>query len=343
MNATIRFPAEWESHRAVWLAWPSAADLWGRSLPDVQREFTGLCRAIADIDPETGIPRGEDLWVLVPDEEREAEARTALGGLGATFFRAPFGDIWLRDTAPLFLSGGSGRVANCFQFNGWGGKYILDYDDQVSETIAGFTEVEDVVLRDWVLEGGSIEGNGVGDLLTTKECLLHPNRNPKMNREAIVTRLRVELGAVRVHWLQQGLIGDHTDGHIDNIARFVGPSKIVCMESLGATDPNRDILEAVQRELSALRNSEGFPFEVLTVPSAGRVVDEQGNLMAASHVNFYIGNQTVVVPLYPGSREEELLSVYRDCFPQRRVIGCPAWHLLHGGGSFHCITQQVPV
>ena len=163
-----------------------------------------------------------------------------------------------------------------------------------------------------------------------------------MNRGEIESRLKDVLGVEQVHWLKKGLSGDHTDGHIDNLARFVGPAKVICMESSNTKDPNADILREVLEDLSLFRNDDRNPFEIRTLPSPGKVLDSDGNLMAASHVNFYIGNRVVVVPLYPDSQEDEIVSVLQDCFPDRRVVGCPAWHLLHGGGSFHCITQQVP-
>lgn len=342
MDLSIRYPAEWEPHRAVWLAWPSHGELWGKALPEVQREFVQLCRAIADIDPDTGEFQGEALWILVPDEAREAEARDALAGLGASFFRGRFGDIWLRDTGPLFLKQGDQLLAARFLFNGWGGKFMLEHDDQVSEVIARFTEPARTLSHPWILEGGSIEMDGKGNLLTTEECLLNPNRNSTMNRERIEARLRSDLGIQNILWLERGLSGDHTDGHIDNIARFGEKGKIICMEPQGVEDPNRDVLRKIEHDLRQWIHLQEDHWEVVKIPSAGRVLDVEGNLMAASHVNFYVGNRTVVVPFYPHSPENELLSILGECFPDRQVRGCPAWHLLHGGGSFHCITQQVP-
>lgn len=339
------FPAEWEPHRAVWLAWPSHQELWGDALPRVQEEFRDLCRAIGGRGDGDGLPEPEPLRVLVPDASREAEARAALEGLDAAFFRSPFGDIWLRDTGPIFLRGpGEALRAACFQFNGWGGKYRLPHDDTVSRRVAAFEEADEIVINDWILEGGAVETDGAGTLLTTEQCLLNPNRNPHApDRADLEARLRQALGARAVLWLGEGLAADHTDGHVDNLARFVGPGRVVCMEPFGRDDPNREVLEATARALAGMTDGSGRALEVLRVPSPGRVLAADGSLMAASHVNFFIGNRRVVVPVYPDSAVDAVLDVLRPCFPGREVVARPAWHLLHGGGAFHCITQQVPM
>ncbi len=342
MNKVLRYPAEWEPHDAVWLAWPSHPDPWESTpLEAVQEEFAGLCRAIADPDPETGRPRGERLHILVPDEKREEVARRRLSGLGATFHRVPFGDIWLRDTAPIFAVCGSGRIATTYRFNGWGGKFVYPDDDAVAAAVAHLSG-DPVASYSWVLEGGSLDSDGEGTLLTTEQCLLNPNRNPGLSRTQIEERLRDALGAERILWLGRGLEGDHTDGHIDNLARFVAPGKVVCMKPNGDFDPNKAIFEETIETLRNLRDARGRQVEVIPIPSPGRVLDRNGDIMAASHVNFYIGNTTVVVPLYPGSDASQVLEALAPCFPGRRVVGSPAWNILHGGGSFHCITQQVP-
>jgi agmatine deiminase len=342
MESRFRYPAEWEPHEAVWLAWPCHPAPWEDTpLDAVQAEFLALCRAIAAPDAADGRQRGERLHLLVPDHATEQAVAHRLAGLEVRFPWIPIGDIWLRDTAPLFVQHVSTRVANVFRFNGWGGKFNYPHDTAVAAAIA--RESRDATLhRDWVLEGGSLDSDGEGTALTTAECLLHPNRNPSLGRDEIVTRLRSELGFRKVLWLDKGLRGDHTDGHIDNLARFVGPGRVVCMEPADDRDPNREVLLATIRQLGAMTDDAGRRLEVVTIPSPGRVLDRHGELMAASHVNFYIGNASVVVPLYPGSHDTEVLSRLQDCFPGRRVVGLPAWNLLHGGGSFHCITQQMP-
>jgi len=342
METSIRYPAEWEPHEAVWLAWPAAQGPWEDTpLEAVQAEFRLLCQAIADPDPDSGQPRGEKLHILVPDAAAHTAAVEALAGLGATLHRVPYGDIWLRDTAPIFVQRGDQRAASVFRFNGWGGKFIYPHDDAVSAAVA--RESRDPVLRhDWVLEGGSLDSDGEGTLLTTGECLLNPNRNPRLSREEIEQRLHDELGFKKILWLDRGLAGDHTDGHIDNLARFVGPGRVACMEPVGADDPNRDVLLRTREALETMTDARGRRLEVVPLPSPGRVLDRHGQLMAASHVNFYIANTTVVVPVYPDSDDKTLRARLGECFPGRRIVTLPAWNILHGGGSFHCITQQQP-
>ncbi len=339
--AGYRQPAEWEPHEAVWLAWPSHDELWAEHLPAAQAEFVAMCEAIADLD-ENDNPRGETLLVLVPSGIREVEARAQLNGLGAVFHRVPFGDIWMRDIAPIFVRSEDGDVAPvCFAFNGWGGKYVLDGDDLVAGRVGELAGGEMFALG-MVLEGGAVEPDGEGTLLTTKQCLLNPNRNPGTSRQRIESNLREALGAMAVLWLEEGLENDHTDGHIDTIARFVEPGRVVCMSPSGDDDPNRDVLEAIARDLAAMKDHAGRRLQVERVPSPGRVVDDEGIVRPASYVNFYVANTTVVVPTYGAPWDDEALEAIGALFPGRRVVGASAKAILSGGGAFHCITQQQP-
>jgi agmatine deiminase len=340
--AGFRQPAEWDRHEAVWLAWPSHHDLWGNALGKVRSAFTAFASAIADLNPATGRPRGERLEVLVPDAANEALANSALAGLGARLHRIPFGDIWLRDTAPVFLTGeGGARASVSFAFNGWGGKYVLPHDDGVSAHIAEAAGLP-AFRFPWVLEGGSVEVDGEGTCLTTRQCLLHPNRNPAMTQEAIEAGLRDALGVTTVLWLGDGLRNDHTDGHVDTLARFVAPGRAVCTSPDGKGDPNRDALLQVARDLASFRDAEGRALDIAEVPSPGLVLDPHGEVMPASYINFYIANTTVVVPAYGVPNDEAAREGVAKLFPTRRVLSVPANDLLGGGGAFHCITQQVP-
>jgi agmatine deiminase len=334
-------PAEWERHESVWLAWPSHADLWQEALEPVRDAFVGFVRAIADPDPGSGTPRGERIDLLVPDEENEGLARRCLEALPVRFHRIPFGDIWLRDTAPVFARNREGRVAAIsFGFNGWGGKYVLPADDALSARVAGASG-----LKTWrlpiVLEGGSVEVDGEGTCLTTRQCLLNPNRNPGLGSDELEEHLHRGLGVRTVLWLGDGLLHDHTDGHVDTIARFVAPGRVVCMAPSG-DDPNREALETIRRDLAGMRDAKGRRLEVATIPSPGRVTGSDGMLMPASYVNFYVANTTVVVPQYGVPGDEEALRLVGELFPQRRAVGLPARDLLEGGGAFHCISQQQP-
>ncbi len=340
--AGFRQPAEWDRHEAVWLAWPSHRDLWGDALEPVRSAFTDFASAIADVDLDRGRPRGERLEVLVPDAANEASAKSALAGLGARFHRIPFGDIWLRDTAPVFLTGkGGARASVSFAFNGWGGKYVLPHDEGVSSRIAAAAELP-AFRFPLVLEGGSVEVDGEGTCLTTRQCLLHPNRNPAMTEEMLEAGLRDALGVETVLWLGDGLCNDHTDGHVDTLARFVAPGVVVCMRPAGRLDPNAKALRAAEAKLRTFRDVRGRRLEVVGVPSPGIVADAAGHPMPASYVNFYVANTTVIVPAYGVPNDEAARTGVASLFPTRRILSVSARNLLEGGGAFHCITQQVP-
>ena len=334
-------PAEWAPHSSVWLAWPSHGDLWLEALEPVREAFVSFVRTIADPDPATRAPRGEAIDLLVGDPENEALARTRLTGLPVRFHRVPFGDIWMRDIAPVFLRREDGAVAAAsFAFNGWGGKYLLPHDGEVSSRVAEASGVP-VYRIPFVLEGGSVEGDGEGTVLTTRQCLLNPNRNPGLGSDVLEEHLKESLGVRSVLWLGDGLKNDHTDGHVDTIARFVAPGRAVCMAP-APDDPNRPVLEAIRRDLESFRDARGRRLQVETIPSPGRVEDEEGELMPASYVNFYIANTTVTVPQYGVAADAEAVRRVGELFPGRRAVGVPARDLLAGGGAFHCISQQQP-
>jgi agmatine deiminase len=334
-------PAEWERHSACWLAWPSHQELWLDYLPMVQREFTALCEAICDIDLSTNTPRGEKLNILVPFESARAQASQALKHLPVTFYDIPFGDIWLRDTAPIFLKSEKSVATVTFKFNSWGGKYDLPHDPQVSERISKVVSAESFAAS-WILEGGSLEVDGEGTCLTSKQCLLNKNRNPRMEVSDFEKALYESFGITKTLWLTEGLINDHTDGHIDTIARFCAPGEVLCMTAESDLDPNKEILNKIKEELSSMTDSQGRKFKIHLIPSPGLITSDAGEIMPASYVNFYISNTSVIVPLYGSSFDNKAVAAIAKCFPSRKTIGLPAKFLLSGGGAFHCITQQVP-
>ncbi len=352
-GAGFRVPAEWTPHRAVWTAWPAAADLWLDELPAAQAEFTALCRAIAGVeDPLHVRGRGaapgrpalapELLEVLVADEKAERDATVALSGLPARFHRIPYGDIWLRDTAPVFSVSDAGEVAAvCFRFNGWGEKYLFPADLALARAVRQASGLHsfDIPL---IFEGGAIEVDGEGTAITTAECLLNPNRNPSMSKADIEACLADALGIDRLLWLGDGLLNDHTDGHVDTLVRFAGPGRVLCMEARDADDPNRDALATIASDLAGMRDALGRSLELVRLPSPGLIEDEDGEPMPASYVNFYVSNTAVVVPTYGSRYDEEAVAAIASCFPGRRTIGSPARAILAGGGAFHCITQQEP-
>ncbi|MDV3258505.1 MAG: agmatine deiminase family protein [Sphingomonas sp.] len=318
-------PPEWAPHLAVWIGFPSDAALWEDDLAPAQKEVAAFAEAVhAD-------GAGEEVWLVAADPASAAAARRL-----APFARVivePFGDIWLRDTAAIIRGGDKDRSAVDFKFNGWGGKYDLPGDDTIGERLckeAGLT----CDRSDWILEGGAIDGDGSGTFITTEQCLLNPNRNPELSREKIEELLSRDLGATRVVWLGDGLMNDHTDGHVDNLARFVAAGRVAIPEAT-SDDPNADTYaDAAEALLDA-------DLEVVAIPSPGKV-ERDGEVIPASYMNFYIGNAAVVVPLYGAPNDAAAVESIQQLFPDRRVVGLRADHVLTGGGSFHCISQQVP-
>jgi len=341
LTAGFHQPAEWEKHEAVWLAWPSHGELWQENLRSAQDEFVGFCEAIADMDPRAGTSRGERLHILVPSQEAAQQAEKELRHLPTQFHLIPFGDIWLRDTAPIFLKKGAEVATARFRFNGWGGKYALPHDGEVAERIAREAGLRQFAHA-WVLEGGSVEVDGEGTCLTSRQCLLNANRNPHLSQKGVERELQKALGVKKILWVDQGLINDHTDGHIDTIARFVAPGKVLCMEATDARDPNKEILEAIARDLYQMEDAKERALTIGHIPSPGAIYNDEGDLMPASYLNFYIGNSTVVVPTYGSPLDQEAVAAIAEWFPAHRTVGSPAKSILTGGGAFHCISQQQP-
>jgi agmatine deiminase len=337
--AGFHMPAETAKHAATWVAWPSHEDLWLENAAQARAAVIRLVECIAD---------GETAEVLVPGDDEEAQALAALPAHAKNrvrFHRIPFGDIWLRDTAPIFLVGGPhGHTPASvrFRFNGWGGKYVLDHDDQVAERIAAHGEGMRAFALPFVLEGGAVEVDGEGTVLTTRQCLLNPNRNPSMSEAQIEAAVLDALGATKVLWLGDGLLNDHTDGHVDTVMRFARPGVVVAMEARAADDPNRDALAALIREAEAMTDARGRRLEVVRVPSPGRIEDADGRVMPASYVNYYVSNTSVAVPTYGSRFDAEAVERIGALYPGRRAVGIDCRGLLSGGGALHCITQQQP-
>jgi agmatine deiminase len=322
-----RQPPEWAEHEWVWIGFPSHAELWEDDLEPARAEVIAFARAV-----RAG-GAGERVILVAADDEAAAAARE-MGGAAVEVVTEPFGDIWLRDTGPIILKSGERRLAGSFGFNGWGGKYELEGDDTVGlglATAAGF----ETGSHDWILEGGAIDVDGTGLAVTTEQCLLNPNRNPGLTREEIEARLRADLGIERLLWLGEGLLNDHTDGHVDNLARFVSEGRIAIPVAYGDDDPNAQVYADARARAGA------FGLKVIGLPSPGRVLRDD-EVIPASYMNFYIGNAAVVVPLYGAPNDAAAVEAIGTLFPTRKAVGFRADHILTGGGSFHCISQQVP-
>ena len=323
----INVPPEWAPHKSIWTAWPSRADLWPGILEETRREVAAMVLALAG---------GDQVKVLVLPGEAEESAQAVLQHANIKVIPALFGDIWFRDTAPIFARDDHHPIALTFQVNGWGGKYIYAHDDEVAAFIAHQSGTP-ARKQDMVLEGGALEFDGKGRLLTTRSCLLNPNRNPSLTFDDIEHRLTEAFGVQQILWLDQGLMNDHTDGHIDNIARFVSGGVVVCQSPSGHDDPNAETLRSIHIDL------QRYGLEVVDIPGPGRITSTSGEIVPASHMNYIVGNSTVVVPCYEDRYAAEAVAGLRPLFPGRDVVALPARHLLTGGGSFHCITQQEPL
>ena len=322
-------PAEWSPHRAMWVGWPSHADLWEDNLEPAQAEVEALVRALAG-------PGREQVRLMVGNEAALAGARARFDGVAnVEIVPGRFGDIWLRDTGPIFGTGSASAAA--FRFNGWGGKYELEFDDTVADQI-GAASGTALTRHDFILEGGALDHDGAGTILTTRQCLLNPNRNPGWTQDLAEAALAEALGATRVVWLGDGLLNDHTDGHVDNLARFVAPGVVAVPMPFGRKDPNAPAYEAVADAVRAAG------LNLLPLPSPGLILDEDERPIPASHMNFLIANGAVIVPTYGNAMAARLTCEgLATVFPDRQIIPLPSIAILSGGGSFHCISQQEPL
>lgn len=331
----LRVPGEWEPQTAIWTAWPCDADEWNGDLASPRADIAAMIRALA---PTTRVK------LLVNGSEARLSAESSVGDV-ATLVEARYGDVWLRDTGPIFAREDSGKVALRFATNSWGGKYDLPDDAVVGDAVAAAAGVT-VRRFPFVLEGGAVEHDGEGTVLTTRQTLLNPNRNG-WNRQQAEAALREAFNAKAVIWIDEGLKNDHTDGHIDNIARFVGPGRVVCQAPAGPDDPNAATLDAIARILEVSKDAQCRRLEVTRIPGVGLFRNVLGEIAPASHMNFIIGNGVVVVPVYGTATQDAALAALQTVFADRKVIGVPSKGLIGageaGGGSFHCITQQEPI
>jgi agmatine deiminase len=322
----VHMPAEWAEQEWLWIGFPHDADLWLEDLIPAQEQIAAFANAVAE--------SGQAVRLVVHDAANEMRARALVSG-AVNCERHAYGDIWLRDSGPLVVFDAAGeRFARRFGFNGWGGKYEMEGDQEIGGTMA-----EAAGLRadkmDWIVEGGAIDTDGTGLVVTTEQCLLNPNRNPSLSKADIESRLREHLGFDRILWLGDGLLGDHTDGHVDNLARFVAPGTLAIPLPSGPDDPNASVYADARARALA------FGLTVRDLPSPGRL-EEAGIVEPASYMNFAICNGVVVVPTYGSYHDDEAVAAIGALFPGRAAVGIPSQAVLTGGGSFHCSSQHAP-
>ncbi len=337
-----RWPAEWEPHAATWLSWPKNPDTW----PDrLERAIDGFVEIVRALHPFERV----NLLVDSPAHEEAARKRLALAGVpvGAdvAFVVAPTNDAWARDYGPIFLVRGEGaqreRAILDFGYNAWGGKYLpFSLDDAIPARLARLLGLP-LFASDFVLEGGSIDGNGRGTLLTTETCLLNPNRGKGRTREQMEERLAAWLGATQVLWLGEGIVGDDTDGHIDDIARFVDAGTVVAVIEDDPHDENAAPLAENLRRLRGMHDAAGKPLAIATLPMPPPLYIA-GQRCPASYANFYLGNGVALVPTFGVPSDERALAVLRELLPGREVVGVRCDELVFGLGAIHCLSQQEP-
>lgn len=331
-------PAEWEPHQATWLSWPHKEASWPGRIAAIQPVYARAVAALA---------RSETIHLNVNDDAMEAHARALLAAAGATgdirFHRFPTNDAWCRDHGAIFvLRPDAPRLAATdWGFNAWGGKYPpFERDDAIPAQMAAYLDLPRFE-GGMILEGGSIDVNGQGLLLTSEQCLLNPNRNPQLSQAEIEQRLGDYLGVEKVLWLGEGIVGDDTDGHVDDLARFVAPDTILTAVEEDPEDENYQLLQDNLRRLQLMTGLDGRPLTIVPVPMPPPVVYE-GQRLPASHLNFYIANRVVLLPAFGGPSDERAAAILARCFPTREIVAIDCREIVWGLGTWHCLTQQVP-
>jgi agmatine deiminase len=335
-----RMPAEWEPHQATWLSWPHKEASWPGKLAVILPVYARFVAELA---------RSEPVHINVNDAAMEAQARALLAEAGVAgavqFHHFPTNDAWCRDHGAIFVvrEGPSGRevAATDWGYNAWGNKYPpYDLDNRIPAHMAAYLGVPRFE-GGMILEGGSIEVNGQGLLLTSEQCLLNPNRNPDLTQEQIEARLSAFFGVQQILWLGEGIVGDDTDGHIDDIARFVAPDTIVTVVEEDPHDENYAVLQENLERLQHMRDLNGKPLIIRTLPMPPAIVYADQRL-PASYANFYIANSVVLVPFYNHPNDARAAAVLQECFPDRRIVGIDCTEIIWGLGAWHCLSQQVP-
>ncbi|BAK67667.1 putative peptidylarginine deiminase [Sphingobium sp. SYK-6] len=323
---SLLMPPEWAPQERLWIGFPGDPAEWPAALPAAQSQAAAFASAVADA--------GQPVTLLVRSEADLATARS-LAAPAVTVQHLPFGDVWLRDTGPLGILGPNGaRALADFDFNGWGGKFRMSGDEDIGARLAATTGLPCRHVP-MIFEGGAVDTDGTGLFVTTEQCLLNRNRNPGLDRRQIETLLAGALGLSAMLWLGDGLVNDHTDGHVDNLARFVAPGVLAVPQATTPEDPNTAIYA------DAAERARAFGLEIAPMPSVGRY-EVNGAIVPASYMNFCITNGAVIVPQYGVANDGAALDALAPFFPGRALVGLPSDAILRGGGSFHCMSQQLP-
>lgn len=335
------FPAEFSRHDATWLSWPHKEASWPGKIDAIYPAYARFVKELA---------KGEEVRINVVDEAMKTFAVAQLQAAGVDmdmvrFFFHPTNDAWCRDHGPAFLinpAAAQKKVVVDWSYNAWGDKYP-PYDlDDVIPTLVGKALNLPVYHPGIIMEGGSVEFNGKGTVLTSTCCLLNPNRNPGLNQEQIEGYLRNYYGVEQILWVKEGIIGDDTDGHIDDTVRFVDEDTVVTVVETDKGDENYQLLQDNLKELKKMRLLNGKQLNIVELPMPGAVIHEDMRL-PASYANFYIANESVIVPTYRCDQDEKALQLIQECFPARRVVGIDSTDIIWGLGSFHCLSQQEPM
>ena len=338
-KAGFYFPAEWAKHTATWLSWPHKEESWPGKIETIYKPYCEFIKIVAE---------GELVRINVADADMEAFAKSELEKVGADmsqieFYHFPSNDAWCRDHGPAFLinTGTKQKAIIDWGYNAWGGKYPpFDLDDVIPTKIGEHFGLP-VYHPGIVMEGGSVDFNGAGTILTTTACLLNENRNPHLNQEQIEAYLKNYYGVEQILWLGDGIVGDDTDGHIDDITRFVNGDTVVTVIEDNEADENYHLLQENLGTLKTFRLPDGRPLNIVELPMPSPVIYD-GQRLPASYANFYIANAAVIVPTYRDKNDAKALQILQQCFPDRKVVGIDSTDIIWGLGSFHCLSQQEP-
>jgi agmatine deiminase len=335
-----RFPAEFEQHAATWLSWPHKEASWPGKIETIYPPYCHFIQALAE---------HEEVHINIVNEEMKTFAQEKLGPMSipagrVKFYTHPTNDAWCRDHGPAFLvnpSASQPRIIIDWNYNAWGNKYPpFDLDDRIPTLIATAYEIP-VLYPDIIMEGGSVDFNGNGTLITSESCLLNQNRNPLLSRSGIEAYLEAYYGVDQILWVKDGIVGDDTDGHIDDTVRFFNEDSVLAVVEEDKSDDNYEILQRNLSDLKSMRLLNGKQLNVVELPMPDKIFYENQRL-PASYANFYIANGLVVVPTYRSGRDEKALRIIQEAFPDRKVLGIDSTDIIWGLGSFHCLSQQEP-